>query len=298
MNQLNDLACFVAVAETLGFAPAARRLGASTAGVSKSVLRLEDRLKVRLFTRTTRRVALTEEGKTFYRRCRAILEDIAQAESEVLDTSQALQGRVRIDMPIVFGERHVVPVLAEFHALHPEIQLHIRLSDTFSDLIEEGIDLALRFGELDDRRFVAKQLGIQRLVTCASPAYLLAHGTPGSLEDLENHVCIALSFRSTGRVFNWRFASSAFHPPELIVVNDGAAYRRLALLGCGIVQDLEANVREELQNGWLIELFEPHSVAAFPLSIVWPGGRKQPHRVRALIDYLTTELSPRLKSGT
>jgi LysR family transcriptional regulator, regulator for bpeEF and oprC len=294
MDQFNDLACFVAVAETRAFAGAARRLGASTSGVSKSINRLEERLGVRLFTRTTRRVALTAEGQLYYARSRDILEALAEAEGELADASAALKGRIRIDMPIVFGERHIIPLLTAFRERHPGVELDIRLSDTITNLVEDNIDVAVRFGDLGDSRIMAKKLGVCRLITCASPAYLKARGTPKTIDDLSSHVCITFQFRSSGRSFNWRFSANGktveIDTSTSLLINDGSAYRRLALLGAGIVQDLNVNVAEEIANGSLIEILKPHSVKAFPLSIVWPAGRHQTKRVRELVDYLQQNL--------
>ncbi len=293
MEQFNDLACFVAVAETKAFAAAARRLSASTSGVSKSINRLEERLGVRLFTRTTRRVALTSEGEGFYARSREILEALADAENELTDASTALRGRIRIDMPIVFGERHILPLLVEFRNLHPRVDLDIRMSDTITNLVEENIDIAFRFGEGRDSRTIAKQLSLARLVTCASPEYIARKGKPLSIAELEEHDCIAYQFRSSQRVFKWRFVANGVEveqePHTGLVVNDGAAHRRLALLGAGIIQDLNFTVDQEIASGSLVEILKTHSVKAFPLSIVWPSGRHQPKRVRALIDFLAAK---------
>jgi LysR family transcriptional regulator, regulator for bpeEF and oprC len=295
MDQLNDLGCFAAVAETKGFAPAARRLGLSTAGVSKSVMRLEARLGVRLFTRTTRRVALTQEGERFYQRCKIILEDVAEAESEITDTAKTLKGRIRIDMPITYGERHVLPLLAEFKKSNPEITLDVRMSDTFTNLVEEGVDLAIRFGDLDDSRLMVRKIRVTRLVTCASPAYVSTHGVPRSIDELGQHVCVSFVFRSSGRQFPWRFNAAGriieLDPQQKLAVNDGGANRRLALLGAGLIQDLDVNVAQELAAGELVEVLEMFSTEAFPIAIVWPAGRHQPARVRALIDHLAHALT-------
>jgi LysR family transcriptional regulator, regulator for bpeEF and oprC len=295
MEQFNDLAAFVAVAETKAFASAARRLTASTSGVSKSVNRLEKRLGVRLFTRTTRRVALTVEGEQFYARSRDILEALADAESELADASLALRGRIRIDMPIVYGERHGVPALMAFREQHPGVDLDIRLSDDFTNLVEEKIDLAIRFGELGDSRIKAKRLGIGRMVTCASPSYFARRGKPKTIVDLTMHDCIAYQFRSSQRLFNWRFLANGsvieIEPKTSIIVNDGAAHRRLALLGAGIIQDLDYSLGEEIERGELVEVLSAHSTPAFPLTLVWAAGRYQARRVRALIDFLSVQLS-------
>lgn len=294
MEHFNDLAAFVAVAETKAFAAAARRLNASTSGVSKSVNRLEQRLGVRLFTRTTRRVALTTEGEQFYLRSRDILEALADAESELTDASSALRGRIRVDMPIHYGERHVIPALLAFRAQHPAVDLDIRLSDTVTNLVEESVDLAVRFGDLGDSRIKSKRLGIGRLLTCAAPAYLARHGRPKTIADLEAHECVAFRFRSSQRLLNWRFlvhgSAIEIEPKTSITVNDSGAYRRLGLLGAGVIQDLDSNVADEITAGQLVEVLAKHSIPAFPVTLIWPAGRHQTRRVRAMIDFLTAEL--------
>jgi LysR family transcriptional regulator, regulator for bpeEF and oprC len=294
MDPFNDLAVFAAVAETRAFSAAARRIGASTSGVSKSINRLEEELGVRLFTRTTRRVALTAEGEQFYPRCRDILEALSEAKAELGEASAALRGRIRIDMPIVFGERHVLPLLAGFRAEHPGVDLEIKLSDTITNLVEDNIDIAVRFGDLADSRIKAKRIGLSRLVTCASPQYLTKHGWPQNISDLERHQCLSFQFRTTGRLYRWRFKANGtaleFAPRLGITVNDGAAYRQLALLGTGIIQDLDTSVQQELEAGTLVEVLKPFSSEGFPLSIVWPDGHHQTRRVRILIDHLTSGL--------
>ncbi len=294
MMPLNDLTSFVAVAETSGFASAAKRLSVSKAGVSKSITRLEERLSVRLFTRTTRQIALTPEGQRFYRRCRAILDELQEAERDVADMAGALSGRICIDMPSIFGECHVLPILADFKQQHPGIELDIRLSDNFTDLIQEGIDLAVRFGELTDSRLVGRVLKKPVLVTCATPDYFTKHGMPQTIEDLDRHSCIGFKFRSTGRAFIWRFESAGeaigFMPKAGISVNDSAAYRQMALLGSGIIQDLDVNLQASIADGRLLTCLPQNQVSAFPINLVWPAGRYQPIRVRELINALISKL--------
>jgi LysR family transcriptional regulator, regulator for bpeEF and oprC len=294
MDHFNDLSVFSAVAETRSFAAAARRLGASTSGISKSINRLEDQLGTRLFTRTTRRVALTTEGERFYARCRDILEALAEAKAELTDARTLLQGRIRIDMPIVFGERHVLPLLAAFRAKHPGVDMDIHLSDTMTNLVEENIDLAIRFGELADSSIKAKPIRLSRLITCASPDYLAQHGTPKRIDDLKEHQCLWFQFRATGRLYRWRFRVSGteteFTPRLGVTVNDGAAHRRLASLGVGIIQDLDTNVQQELDAGTLVEVLKPFRTEGFPLSIVWPAGPYQTRRVRVLVEHLAEGL--------
>jgi LysR family transcriptional regulator, regulator for bpeEF and oprC len=299
VDQINDLAGFVAVAETNSFAAAARRLSITTAGVSKSVLRLEARLGVRLFTRTTRRVALTSEGERFYARSRDILESLAEAEAEIKDAATDIRGRIRIDMPAVFGDRYVLPELAKFRDQHPGVMFDIRMSDTISNLVEENVDLAVRFGDLSDSRLKFRNIGPSRMATCASPAYLAKRGVPKSVDDLSKHDCISFVFRSSGRAYKWRFnvdgATTEFQPNTNHAVNDILAYHRLALLGEGIIQDLASNLLDDVSSGRLVEILKHNSADAFPLALVWPAGRHQTQRVCALIDFLTPQLQAVIK---
>jgi LysR family transcriptional regulator, regulator for bpeEF and oprC len=298
MDQFSDLAAFAAVAEMKAFASAARRLGVSTSGVSKSVNRLEDRLGVRLFTRTTRRVALTAEGENFYGRSREILDALMEAESELRDATSAIRGRIRIDMPLVFGERHVLPLLAQFRVENPDVFFDARLSDSISNLVEDNMDLAIRFGELSDIKAIP--IGPSRLVTCATPAYLARFGTPKSVADLERHKCISFQLPETGRIYRWRFKGKSedviYLPPLQNSVNDISAYHRLALLDEGLIQDLQLNLIAEIAQRRLVEVLKSVSASAFPLAIVWPAGRHQTRRVRALIDFLRPALRSLMKS--
>ncbi|KIT18087.1 LysR family transcriptional regulator [Jannaschia aquimarina] len=294
MDQLDDLAVFVAVAETGGFSAAARRLGATTAGTSKSVGRLEDRLGVRLFTRTTRRVVLTEEGTRFYERARDITEAMADAEEEVRSASRGLRGRIRIDLPVVFGRRHAVPLLLDFARRHPEVALDMRFDDRPSDLIGTGRDLAIRFGDLTDSGLRARRVGTARTVTVASPDYIAAHGRPGAIEDLDAHVCATFVFKGSGRAYRWRFEvdgeAVSFDTAQTLCVDDGEAHRSVALSGLAIVQDLRFHFQEDLRDGTLVEVLSHAAGAGMPIQVVHPEGRHLPARVRALIDHLVDGL--------
>lgn len=294
MDQLDDYAVFVAVAETEGFSAAARRIGATTSGVSKSVNRLEDRLGVRLLTRTTRRVALTDEGRRFYERARDIREAIAAAEEDARDAAEVLKGRIRIDLPTVFGRRFVAPLLLAFARAYPTVDLDIRLDDRPSDLVGTGRDLAVRFGDLADTGLRARRVGLARPATCASPAYLDEHGWPPSIEDLKAHSCATYVFKGSGRPYQWRFMIEGepvvFDPPQSLCVDDGDLHRMVALSGLAIVQDLRFHFLDDLQDGTLVELFAAEAGRGMPIQIVYPEGRHLPRRVRALIDHLATGL--------
>jgi LysR family transcriptional regulator, regulator for bpeEF and oprC len=294
MDQLNDLAVFVAVSEAGGFSAAAQRMGATTSGVSKSVGRFEERLGVRLFTRTTRRVALTQEGERLYQQVKNILELIKEAEEDVKDTATQLKGRVRIDLPVIFGQRFVLPLLVQFRQQNPAVDLDIRFNDDVTNLVDAGVDLALRFGALTDSGLKARVVGTTRHLTCAAPSYLMANGTPKSIHDLADHVCATYGMKGSRRAFKWRFDADgvqhSFEPRPTLSVDDGIAYRQLALSGLGLIQDLSFNFADDLQSGALVEVLNNHAADGPPISIVYPAGRHLPKRVRALIDYLVTGL--------
>ena len=203
IERMRDIHAFVHVAEAKSFTAAAERIGLSRSAVGKSVLRLEDRLGVRLLQRTTRSVSLTGEGAVFLERCIHILADLDEAEMSMLSHSQAPRGRLRLELPVSFGRLHVLPIVNQFMSKWPEISVNISFNDRFVDLIDEGIDLAIRLGGSDDSRLMTRLLAPHHLVTCASPAYLKIHGVPRNIDELASHSCLA--FVHGGRPGDWRF---------------------------------------------------------------------------------------------
>src|SRR5215475_14393517 len=187
IDRMKDISVFVHVAEAKSFTAAAERIGLSRSAVGKSVLRLEDRLGVRLLQRTTRSVSLTGEGAVFLERCVRILADLDEAEMSMLGHSQAPRGRLRLELPVSFCRLHVLPVVNQFMSKWPEISVNVSFSDRFVDLIDEGIDLAVRLGGEDDSRLMTRFLAPHRLVTCATPAYLKKYGVPTDVEQLLQH---------------------------------------------------------------------------------------------------------------
>jgi DNA-binding transcriptional LysR family regulator len=183
IERMRDIHAFVHVAEAKSFTAAAERIGLSRSAVGKSVLRLEDRLGVRLLQRTTRSVSLTGEGAVFLERCIRILADLDEAEMSMLSHSQTPRGRLRLELPVSFGRLHVLPIVNQFMSKWPEISVNISFNDRFVDLIDEGIDLAIRLGGSDDSRLMTRLLAPHRLVTCASPTYLKSHGVPASIRN-------------------------------------------------------------------------------------------------------------------
>jgi LysR family transcriptional regulator, regulator for bpeEF and oprC len=295
MEALDDLSVFLAVADGEGFSAAARKLGVTTAGASKSVLRLEQRLGARLFTRTTRRVSLTDTGMRLHTSARPLVEAMHELLSGLADEQAGpLAGSVRISLPVSYGHSMVVPLLARFSAEHAELRLDIRLSDQVVNLVEDGIDIAVRIGDLPDSSLVATEVQRTTWVLCASPEYLAAHGTPRDMEDLKSHRCIGFVMPRSGRIHPWRFVwkgeTVEFTPDTVLQVNDVHANRALGIAGAGLVFDLRFNVQDALRSGQLTELWPKRMASGPAISIVTAQGRHQPRRVRMLRDFLVHQL--------
>ena len=285
MDPISDYAAFVAVAEAGGFSAAAKRMGVTTAGVSKAVLRLEDRLGVRLFTRTTRRVRLTADGERFLPSARAILADVDAAEADLREGAARLEGRVRVEMPVVYGTEVIAPRLGALHLAHAGLAVELRLSDEVHDPIETGADVAIRFGTAVPDGMIRRRLRATRWWTVAAPGYLDAHGGPVRPEDLHHHRTIAYVYRSTGRAHRWRFRGGAmFDPPPGLSVDDGFAHRRLALDGVGLAQDVDAVLEADVMAGRLVRVLVDRETDGLEIGLVYPSRRLVPARVRAVIE--------------
>ena len=291
MDPIPDYAAFVAVAETNGFSAAAKRLGVTTAGTSKAVLRLEERLGVRLFTRTTRRVRLTAEGQRFLGPARTLLADVEAAESALREAGGALEGRVRVDAPIVYGADTVAPLLAHLGAAHPGIEIGLRLADELRDPVEAGADVTVRFGDGAPDGMVRRRLRTTRWWTVASPAFVERHGAPRRPDELADRRTIGYTYRSTGRVHRWRFAKGAtFDPPPALAVDDGFAHRRLVLEGAGLAQDVDAVLETDVAAGRLVRVLVDHETDGPTIGLMYPSRRFLPARVRTVVDVLSEAL--------
>lgn len=288
------LQAYVAFAESArhgNFAAAARELGLSASAVAKSVARLEDDLGLRLFHRTTRRVALTSEGQDLYVRCRRIIDEIDAMRGEAENVRGEPSGTLRLDVPLTLGRLLVVPVLAQLTRRHPRLALEVSYSDRQVDVIDEGLDAVIRIGPLPDSSLVAWPIGQQLLVVCAAPGYLAAHGVPASPADLSNHRCLAYRLPSTGRPRPWQFRVNDRNeertPDWTIAMNDGEALVAAAAEGMGLVQAPHYMVAQAMRTGAVVEVLERHRPKPLPISLVYPSHRRVPLRVRALMDAFT-----------
>lgn len=275
---------FVAVAQARSFSQAAKRLGCSTSQISREVALLEDRLRQRLLYRTTRRVSLTEAGERFLLRCRRLVEDREDAFAAMLEDGDQLQGQLRMTCSIAYGERLVVPLVSELMIENPRLSIDLILTDDVLDLVDQGIDLAIRFGKLRDSRLVALRLASRTRHLCASPAYLETHGRPESLEDLAQHVCLRGSaefwaFSRGGRIYMHR-------PQGPFRCNSGYAARDAALRGLGLCRLPDFYVHTHLNLGALVELLPQHRPEDEGVWAVYPDRTYLPLKVKATIERL------------
>lgn len=290
MPGLQQFLAFAQTARRGSFAAAARDLGGSPSTLAKSVARLETALGVKLFHRTTRQVTLTADGERLFHRCERVLAEFEDLQADAAGTRAAPSGTLRVDLPVYYGRRIVLPLLAELLREHPALTLEVRLQDGFADLVRDGIDLAVRMGELRDSSLVARRIDSQRLVMVASPAYLKAHGTPRRLEDLAGHKAVAFRLPSSGRSRPWQLRQGRriveMHPLHSIQLNDTESLGAAARLGLGLCQLPDYIVDDDVASGELVVVLPGFEPAAMPISAVVPSGRLIPPRVRVLLDAL------------
>jgi LysR family transcriptional regulator, regulator for bpeEF and oprC len=291
MKNLSQFVNFSAVARHGSFAKAARELGLAPSSVAKSVARLEEELGARLFQRTTRSVTLTEEGRALYAKSVRLLDEIDALDLGSVKESDEPAGTLRIGAPVGYGVRVLLPKLAQLRERYPLLEVDLRLSDERVSLLDEGLDAAVRFGELEDSSFIAQKIDEQNLVLCASPAYLEAHPRIRSVQDLASHSIVAFRLPTSGRDRPLEFienglrvtlpSNSTFH------INHGEALAHAAVLGVGLAQIPEFFAGSFLESGALVEVLQNARPAPLPVSLVLPGSRVRPARVRALIAVLT-----------
>lgn len=279
---------FTAVVDAGSFVGAAEALGLSRAAVSRLVGELESRLGVRLLHRTTRRLSLTDEGRIFHLRCKAVLAELDEAEAEVSARSGAARGLLKLNVPVTFGLLHLAPLWSEFMARHPGVVLDITLSDRVVDLVEEGYDMAVRIGRLASSSLIGRQLSSTRMVLCASPGYLAAHGAPRHPRDLADHAVISYSLFSMGE--QWEFegpdgAVSVKVEPRMRT-NSGDTCRQAALHDSGIVLQPSFLVGEDVEAGRLVELMPEYRSIELGIYAVYASRQHVSPKVRLLIDHL------------
>lgn len=290
MQGLQQFIAFVETAKHGGFAAAAREQGVAPSTLAKAVARLEAALGVKLFHRTTRQVRLTPDGERLYQRCQRVLAEVEDLQVEASGTRASVSGMLRIDLPAFYGKRFVLPLLAGLMQRHPQLQIDVRLSDAYVDLVREGVDLALRIGPLRDSTLVARRVDKQQLVLCASPAYLASRGTPRRIEELAGHDVVVFRLPTSGRDRPWQLRQRGKAvervPRAQVRIDDGEALVEALKLGMGLCQLPDMMVQGELERGELVELLPSCRPEPMPIHIVYPSGRLLPERVRVAIEAL------------
>ena len=292
MQDLRTLAIFVKVSERRSFVRAATDLGITQSGVSNAISRLEDQLGVRLLARTTRRVSLTEDGAAYFERCRQVLAELEEAELVLKEARLKPVGRLRIDMPVSFGRLKVVPLLGLFQAQYPDIRLALSFTDRYVDLIEEGIDISVRFGPMQDSTLIARRLTQTQFRMVGAPSYFAKYGRPKRPEDLARHNCLALTPRDTRLARDWRFArddaESTVTPQGNMSFSDGAALCDAARAGFGLAQLHGYYIDNALKIGELESVLEKFKPRIDPISLVYPQTRHLTPKVRVFIDFMVS----------
>lgn len=293
MDRYTDMAILVAVVDAGGFSPAARKLGMTHSAVSKRVQRLEDRLGTQLLLRTTRTMALTEAGDRYVRDARPILDDIRALEAAVMLDSDTPRGLLRVTSSNAFGHHHVVPAVVDFMRVYPHIRVNLTLTDSIIDIRHERIDVAIRSGALSDSSLVARMLGSNERIICASPGYLEAMGRPATPSDLSAHQCLKLNFES--RFNDWEFRAPSSREVRLegnLSCNSVEALRTACVAGAGIARLPRYMVSDDITAGRLIPLLQDSSHSSdsgiYALRVV---SDFVPARTRVFIEFLAERFS-------
>lgn len=288
---LASIELFCLCAESANFSVAAQRAGLSPPAVSRAIRRLESRLGVKLFMRTTRKVSLTEAGQRYFEQCRKAIGQIVEVEREITGQQTSPSGVVRLSVPTPFGQIMLLPHLAAFRARYPDIQLHVHMGNRNVDVVADGFDLVIRMRLPPESELVARRLLDAALVVVASPQYLRQHGTPRQLSQLEAHECIQFLLPRTGMPVPWSFIDEGM-PVELYtrgsfsVAEDPLGCVALARNHGGLLQTCRFMVEADLQQGTLKEVLRPFSGRSRPVSLLYPRDRALPLRVKLLIDFL------------
>ncbi|WP_433768232.1 LysR family transcriptional regulator [Pseudomonas putida] len=292
MDRFQEMQVFAAVAQDQGFSAAARRLGMSAASVTRAVAGLEKRIGTQLLTRTTRSVHLSEAGQRFLEDCRRILAEVQEAEDSAAGSHILPRGQLTITAPVLFGELYITPLMVNFLTQFPDVTINALLVDRVVSVVEEGIDVAVRIGELPDSNQHAIRVGQVRRVIVASPQFLATHGRPTHPQDLAEAPIIATS--AIGQLKHWPFLEgdeplSVRADPRLMVTANRAAINAAAL-GLGYTRVLSYQVASKVADGELEIVLADYELPPLPIHVVYQGGRKAPARVRSFVDFTVKAL--------
>jgi DNA-binding transcriptional LysR family regulator len=295
LDRVTGMQVFVRVATLGSFSAAARALDLSQTMVTKHVAALEDRLGVKLLHRSTRKLVLTEGGRNYLTACERILAEIEEAEASASLDRVEPRGTLRLNVPLTFGFRQVVPALTEFSRLYPAVSFDLGLADRYVDLMEEGWDLAIRIGQLKDSSLVARRLAACRTIVCAAPAYLKQHGIPQTPDDLARHNCLAYTLPSAIGANRWTFGTEG----DIVVpiqgnlrANNGDALLAAAVAGQGLIYQPTFIVGDSLREGSLVPVLSNYPTYEPAIHAVLPSGRQAPAKVRVFVAFLAERFGP------
>jgi DNA-binding transcriptional LysR family regulator len=293
MDRLTAMRTFVRVVEAGSFTAVAEQMNLARSAVTRQVAALEAHLGAKLIARSTRRLSLTSAGATYIDQCRDILDRIDEAEGDLAGERQTLRGEIRASVPMTFGLLHLTPLIMEFSQTHAEIHIDLDFNDRRVNLIEEGMDFALRITGRLPATTVARRLTTCRSVLVAAPDYLRRHGEPTHPDQLTEHACLAYSLTSRS---SWTFIIDGMpHPVEIggpITANNGSALQEAALRGMGIVYEPTFIAAEAIRQGKLVPILKNFPTPVLDMFAVFPGNRFVPRRVRAFVDFLAARLGP------
>jgi DNA-binding transcriptional LysR family regulator len=292
MDRFQEMQVFAAVAQDQGFSAAARRLGMSAASVTRAVAALEQRIGTLLLTRTTRSVHLSEAGQRYLEDCRRILAEVQEAEDSAAGSHAQPRGQLTVTAPVLFGELFVTPVMVSYLNRFPDVTINGLLLDRIVNMVEEGIDVAVRIGELPDSSQHAIRVGEVRRVICGSPAYLETHGRPRHPQDLNGVPVVATS--AIGQLRTWPFLDDGqplgVRAESRLVVSSNQAAINAASLGLGLTRVLSYQVASKVANGELEIVLADFELPPLPIHVVYQGGRKAPARIRSFVDFAVKAL--------
>lgn len=298
MESLSGFAVFVQVAETRSFVAAGRLLGVSASAIGKRVARLEERLGVRLFHRSTRSITLTSEGALFLERSRRVLAEIEAAEQELTLSTGAPRGRLRVSLPLV--SPLMLPVLADFMQQYPDVELDLDFTDRSVDVIEEGFDAVVRTGDLSDSRLSARTLGTFRVLLAGSPAYFARHGVPQKPADLAAHRCLHYRYPNSGKLEVWPLRQDPSAPPIALPVsmicNNIETRVCFAQRGLGIACLPDFAAAEGIASGKLCTVLDDYVERSIVFRVLWPSSRHWTPKLRVFIDFLAERVFAKTKA--
>ena len=295
---ISSLTIFTEVMQLGSYTAVAKKRGVSASCISRTISSLEEELGMRLFQRSTRRLEPTEVGIVYNNRIHDLIQEFENAKLMAKDISEQVTGTLRVSVPIVFCNKYITPLLAEFAETYPDLSLDLIMSDAFIDLLSERVDVAIRLGSLSDSSYIAKRLINMSFIVCGSNKYIEKYGRPVEPSDVKNHEC--LLFHREGYNMDWHFKSSESITEDIpisgkITINNSEAIRQCALMGMGLALLPNWLIQKDLENGKLVNLFPDYTVTATDfISAIWllyPSRSYLPQKVRIFLDFLTEKFN-------